>query len=208
MHSQTAFEQGLSSRGYRAIAGVDEAGRGPLAGPVVAAAVIAGPDTRIEGVADSKKLSPARRTELAARIRECALAVGVGMASHREIDEINILQASILAMHRAVENLPLPPDFLLVDGNRFHHPALPFETVVKGDATCFAIAAASIIAKVERDACMEQLDALWPEYGFARHKGYPTAEHIDAIRRLGFTPVHRRTFIVKQLVQTEAFPHE
>lgn len=206
MNGYSRMEFDLFARGRQRIAGVDEAGRGPLAGPVVAAAVILAPDCRIEGVSDSKKLTAAAREEAAARIRACAFAWATGSCTPGEIDTHNILQASILAMHRAVEALPAPPDFLLVDGNRFHHPALPFETVVRGDALCFSIAAASILAKVERDRVMCALDARYPDYGFARHKGYPTRAHVDALRRLGPTPEHRRSFSVKALMsQGEIF---
>ncbi|MAT39134.1 MAG: ribonuclease HII [Ectothiorhodospiraceae bacterium] len=205
MASFTAFESKLQSQGIFRIAGVDEAGRGPLAGPVVAAAVRFEPDAIIEGIADSKALTPTRREALAAAIEGANADFGIGVASPQEIDEINILQASILAMHRAIASLHNPPEYLLVDGNRFHHPALPFETIVRGDARCYSIAAASILAKVHRDRIMLELDAQYPEYGFARHKGYPTSEHIEAIREFGYTDIHRRSFVVKALVQTEAF---
>jgi ribonuclease HII len=201
MRTFSEHERQLFRDGRRLIAGVDEAGRGPLAGPVVAAAVIFPQDLLLEGIGDSKALSAPRRELLAGRIREAALGVGIGMADHDEIDALNILAASILAMHRAVAALPAQPDFLLVDGNRFHHPSIPFATVVRGDATRFSIAAASIIAKVHRDALMEELDRHYPGYGFARNKGYPTALHIEALRSLGRSPVHRRTFVVKRLVE-------
>lgn len=195
----SGIERECRARGFRRIAGLDEAGRGPLAGPVVAAAVLLAEETEIPGVDDSKKLSTRERGRLFDEIHSRALAVGVGAVSPREIDERNILQASILAMHLAVERLPLQPEFLLVDGNRFHHPRLPFRTVVRGDASCLCIAAASIIAKVTRDRIMVELDALYPEYGFARHKGYPTRRHIDALREFGPSEIHRRSFVVKQL---------
>jgi ribonuclease HII len=199
MNALSAYERDLLRRGYRHIAGVDEAGRGPLAGPVVAAAVIFSEDALIRGVGDSKTLTERQRDRLADSIRERALCWAIGEASPGEIDEINILQASILAMHRAVEQLPLWPDYLLVDGNRFHHPSLSFETVVKGDGRCFSIAAASILAKTHRDGIMRRLDAEYPGYGFGGHKGYPTKAHIEALRRLGSSPVHRKSFSVKQL---------
>ena len=201
MNGYSTREFDLLARGMHAIAGVDEAGRGPLAGPVVAAAVIFDPGIRIEGVGDSKVLNAGQREELAAQIQRNARAWAVASSSPGEIDEINILQASILAMHRAVDALPVAPDYLLVDGNRFHHPLLRFETVVKGDALCFSIAAASILAKVERDGIMCALDAEYPDYGFARHKGYPTRGHIEALRRHGPCELHRRSFTVKAFTE-------
>jgi ribonuclease HII len=201
MRAFSLLEQEFFNNGLHSIAGIDEAGRGPLAGPVIAAAVILPGDCLIEGVNDSKKLRPAERKRLAAVIRDMALAVGIGTADHLEIDEINILQASILAMHRAIDALGMRPGMLLVDGNRFWHPTLPFHTVVAGDATCFSIAAASILAKVARDAILDDLDRAYPAYGFARHKGYPTRAHIEALRQHGPSPVHRRSFVVKRLAQ-------
>ncbi|CAK0773556.1 RNase HII [Gammaproteobacteria bacterium] len=177
------------------VAGVDEAGRGPLAGPVYAAAVILDPARPITGLADSKKLSPLRREVLAATIRERALAYAVARAEVEEIDRLNILQASLLAMHRAVAELSVAPQLILVDGNRC--PAglpCPARAIVKGDATEPAISAASILAKVARDIVMLELEAVWPGYGFARHKGYPTADHMEALVRLGPCPEHRRSF--------------
>ncbi|MBE0645997.1 MAG: ribonuclease HII [Bacteroidetes bacterium] len=199
MHTFGHIECDLIAAGITLFAGVDEAGRGPLAGPVVAAAVMFAPGTVIDGVADSKALSAAQREAAASIIREHAISFGMGMASPEEIDDINILQASMLAMRRAVAAMDTPPGFLLVDGNRFAHETLPFRTVVKGDALCFSIAAASILAKVERDAIMRELDAHYPQYGFARHKGYPTAAHVAALRDHGPSPVHRRSFTVKSL---------
>ncbi|MFV8818272.1 ribonuclease HII [Haliea sp. E17] len=176
------------------IAGVDEVGRGPLAGDVVAAAVILDPARPIAGLRDSKKLTAARRETLAEEIRARALGWCVARASVAEIDELNILQASLLAMHRAVEGLVPQPGFVLVDGNRL--PRWPYraEPVVKGDDRVPAIAAASILAKVQRDAELVELEALYPGYGFAAHKGYPTAVHLAALRELGVTPAHRRSF--------------
>ena len=185
------------------VAGVDEAGRGPLAGPVVAAAVIFEPDVLIASVNDSKKLTEKKREELYHRIRESSLAVGVGIVSHEVIDRINILQASILAMHKAIEQLAVPPMQLLVDGNFFRHERYPVENIVKGDALSHSIAAASIIAKVTRDALMREYDEVYPQYGFAKHKGYGTPEHIGAIHRFGFCEIHRRTFRVPPLVVRE-----
>ena len=182
------------SRGTELLAGVDEAGRGPLAGDVVAAAVILPADCRIPGLDDSKKLSPARRDTLFERIRAEAIAWSVGRADPSEIDELNILQASLLAMRRAVDALQPSPQFVLVDGNRL--PVWDYEALalVSGDALVPAISAASILAKVTRDREMQALDGRYPGYGFALHKGYPTAEHLDALRRLGPCAVHRRSF--------------
>lgn len=176
------------------LAGVDEVGRGPLAGDVVAAAVILDPCRPIPGLRDSKKLSSTRREALAAQIREHALAWAVARASVAEIDALNILQASLLAMHRAVQALDPQPDCVLVDGNRLPRWDYRSEPVVGGDDRVPAIAAASILAKVQRDRELVALDALYPGYGFAAHKGYPTAAHLQALRRLGVTPVHRRSF--------------
>ena len=180
------------------IAGVDEAGRGPLAGPVVAAAVIIAPGSAIPGVADSKTLTPARRAELAARIRAGSAAWALGQASAAEVDRLNILEATLLAMRRALDGLAVArivPELALVDGNRC--PAdLPFpaRAVIRGDVTEPAVSAASILAKVHRDREMERLGRRWPQYRFADHKGYPTAAHVERIRRYGPSPIHRRTF--------------
>jgi ribonuclease HII len=176
------------------VAGVDEAGRGPLAGPVVAAAVILDPRQPIEGLADSKKLTARRREQLFEKIRAQALCCAIAEASVEEIDRLNILQATLLAMRRAVEGLRLPPALVLVDGNRL--PALPMraEAVVGGDAIVPAISAASILAKVYRDRWCAAIDADWPHYGFAAHKGYGTAAHLAALRTHGACEHHRRTF--------------
>lgn len=176
------------------LAGVDEVGRGPLAGPVVAAAVILDPAKPIEGLADSKKLSEKKREQLAEQIREHALAWSLGRAEVEEIDHINILQASLLAMQRAVEALPIAPHKALVDGNRLPRLSCAAEAIVGGDNTVEVISAASIIAKVARDREMVELDAIHPGYGLAKHKGYPTKQHVEALRTLGVTPIHRRTF--------------
>jgi ribonuclease HII len=183
------------------LAGVDEVGRGPLAGDVVAAAVILDPRRPIDGLRDSKKLTARRREELAVLIKERALAWAVARASVAEIDSINILQASLLAMHRAVAALSIQPGFVLVDGNRVPRWDYAAEAVVKGDDRVPAIAAASILAKVQRDSELIALDAIYPGYGFAAHKGYPTVAHLQALNELGVTPVHRKSFApVKNLL--------
>lgn len=176
------------------VAGVDEVGRGPLAGPVVAAAVILDPARPIAGLDDSKRLTAARRVRLDAEIRSHALAFALGRAEAAEVDALNVLQASLLAMQRAVAGLRLPPGHVLVDGNRTPALPVPATAIIGGDGRVLEIAAASILAKVARDAEMIALDALWPGYGFAGHKGYPSQVHLDALRRLGVTPLHRRSF--------------
>lgn len=193
------YEKKYWSRGIVHIAGVDEAGRGPLAGPVVAAAVVFPPHVAIEGVNDSKQLTAKKREQLFDEILDRALSVGIGIAGHEEIDRINILQASICAMNRAIAQLSPAPEQLLVDGNFFRHPVHPVENIVKGDARSHSIAAASIIAKVTRDRMMVELDALYPEYRFAQHKGYGTSAHLAAILRFGYCPIHRRSFHVQKL---------
>jgi ribonuclease HII len=176
------------------ICGVDEAGRGPLAGPVCAAAVILDPARPIAGLDDSKKLAPRVRERLAADIRRDALAWSVAWAGVEEIDRLNILQATLLAMRRAVDGLAVPPRRALVDGNRCPALACPAEAIVGGDGKVPAIAAASILAKTARDALMRELDARHPEYGLARHKGYPTVAHLAALRRHGVIDIYRRSF--------------
>mgnify|MGYP003605235711 FL=1 len=176
------------------VAGVDEAGRGPLAGPVVAAAVILDDQRPIAGLADSKKLSPARREALCDEIRAHALCFSIAEASVEEIDRLNILQATLLAMRRAVQGLRLKPVMVLVDGNRLPVLDVPAEAIVKGDARVQAISAASILAKVHRDRWCAQLHERYPQYGFAGHKGYGTAAHMAALRAHGACPEHRRTF--------------
>jgi ribonuclease HII len=176
------------------IAGVDEAGRGPLAGPVIAAAVILDPQRPIRGVADSKQLTPLQRSRLEVKIQARALSWAVGRAEVEEIDCINILQATLLAMQRAVAALDPAPRHALIDGDRCPRLSCPAVAIVRGDQKVAAIAAASILAKVARDREMEALDARYPGYGFARHKGYTTREHVRALRRLGATPIHRRSF--------------
>ncbi|RDE18525.1 ribonuclease HII [Motiliproteus coralliicola] len=186
------------------LAGVDEVGRGPLCGDVVTAAVILDPSRPIEGLADSKRLTDKRRAGLFDQIREQALAWAVARANVEEIDQLNILHATMLAMQRAVDRLDPVPEFVLIDGNRCPNLTMPSEAVVKGDSRVAAISAASILAKVTRDREMESLDQLYPDYGFAKHKGYPTAQHLEALERLGPTPFHRRSFgPVKRLLQED-----
>ncbi len=184
----------LSTQGYRWIAGVDEAGRGPLAGPVVAAAVILQPGDEIPGVRDSKKLTPGRREELYQLITSCALSWGVGIVGPREIEQHNILRATIKAMEEAVLNLDPVPDFLLIDGIVPLPIDIPQRSLAKGDDLCPTISAASIVAKVTRDRLMLEYHRIYPHYNFACHKGYPTKEHREAIRTYGCCEIHRRTF--------------
>jgi ribonuclease HII len=187
--------------GYLRIAGVDEVGRGCLFGPVYAAAVILDPARPVRGLADSKTLVEERREELAGQIRACAIACAVGFATAAEIDRINIRQASRLAMRRAVEAIQPACDYLLVDALTIDFP-VPQQALIKGDSRVRSIAAASIVAKVERDRVMAELDAQYPGYGMARHKGYPTPEHREALLRLGPTPLHRRSFApVREVLQ-------
>ncbi len=176
------------------IAGVDEVGRGPLAGPVVAAAVILDPENPIEGLADSKKLSEGKRNKLDIEIREKALCWSLGRAEIEEIDDINILHASLLAMRRAVEGLSIQPEHAQIDGNRCPELSCTSEWIIKGDQKIACISAASIIAKVARDTEMLEMDILYPGYGFVSHKGYPTKVHMQALLDLGVTPIHRRSF--------------
>ena len=193
------YEGEAREQGYTAVCGVDEAGRGPLAGPVCAAAVILPAGLVIEGVNDSKKLTEKKREELFPVICEKALAYGIGWADEREIDEINILQATYRAMKRAVESLPLTADYALIDGNRMPPLAIPGTTIVKGDALSMSIAAASILAKVSRDRVMVQFSREYPQYGFEQHKGYGTAAHVQALREYGPCPLHRQSFLQKIL---------
>ena len=187
------------SSGYDVVAGIDEAGRGPLAGPVVAAAVILPPGLVIEGLNDSKKLSEKKREALFEIITEKALAFSIAEASHDEIDEYNILGATMLAMKRAADGLSIKPDLLLIDGNRATGFDTPVKTVIKGDALIPSISAASILAKVTRDRICLEMDALYPEYGFKVHKGYPTKLHRERVVALGPCPEHRRSFLKKIL---------
>jgi ribonuclease HII len=192
-------EKEIFARGYKLIAGVDEAGRGPLAGPVVAACVIVGPDFKISAdlaaVNDSKKLSAKKREKLFGLIKEQVLAVEIGLVGQKTIDQINILQASFLAMKRALAKVELKPDFILVDGNlKIPKLAQPQEAIIGGDAKVFCIAAASIIAKVSRDWLMSEFDKQYPGYNFAVHKGYGTKDHLEKIKALGPCPLHRLSF--------------
>lgn len=191
------YEKEAAARGFCAVCGIDEAGRGPLAGPVYAAAVILPPDCVIEGLNDSKKLTEARREKLFDVIVEKAVAYGIGSADEKEIDSLNILQATYLAMRRAVEALPAPCDYAMVDGNRMPPLPVPGETIVKGDAKSASIAAASILAKVSRDRVMMQYHEQYPAYGFNAHKGYGTRTHYAALEAYGPCPIHRLTFLKK-----------
>ncbi len=191
------FEHQCYDEGFEIVCGVDEAGRGPLAGPVCAAAVILPRDLEIEGLNDSKKLSDKRRRALFEQITAQAVSYGIAFATEQEIDEINILQATFLAMRRAMERLTVRPSIALIDGNRETDFGLPVRTIVKGDSLSANIAAASILAKVTRDDFMMQQAELYPQYGFDVHKGYGTRAHYDALRKYGPCPIHRRTFLKK-----------
>ena len=191
------IEDELFANGIAVICGVDEAGRGPLAGPVCAAAVILPPHLEIPGLDDSKKLSDKRRRELFPIIKEQAIAYGIGLASHEEIDEINILQATFLAMKRALAQLEGKADFALIDGNRETDFGIPVQTVVKGDSRSANIAAASVLAKVTRDDIMEAMAVEYPQYGFEIHKGYGTKAHYAALTEHGPSPIHRMSFLKK-----------
>ena len=192
-----AIEDECRAEGYTVICGVDEAGRGPLAGPVCAAAVILPANLEIPGLDDSKKLSDKRRRELFPIIKEQAIAYGIGLADEKEIDEINILQATFLAMERAIAQLEGKADLALIDGNRARDFGLPVKTVVKGDSLSASIAAASILAKVTRDDMMEAYAGEYPGYGFEIHKGYGTKAHYAALTEQGPSPIHRMTFLKK-----------
>ena len=191
------YEREAFAEGFAVVCGVDEAGRGPLAGPVCAAAVILPRETVIEGLNDSKKLTDQKRRALYDVITERAVACGIAFASEQEIDEINILQATFLAMERAMQKLTVRPQLALIDGNRAKDFGLPVRTIVHGDSLSASIAAASILAKVTRDQLMEELDGEYPQYGFAVHKGYGTKRHYEALREFGPCPIHRRTFLKK-----------
>ncbi|GFI61384.1 ribonuclease HII [Clostridiales bacterium] len=191
----SAFENQLRNSGYTLICGVDEVGRGPLAGPVMAAAVILPAECRIVGINDSKKLTPAKREELSAQIKEEAVAYAVGSVSPAEIDSINILQATYKAMQKAINRLTQKPDFILADAVTIPNIAIPQRGIVHGDAKSITIGAASIVAKVERDLMMCEYEEIYHGYGFARNKGYGTEEHITALKELGPCPIHRKSFI-------------
>lgn len=191
------IEQECFDQGFQVICGVDEAGRGPLAGPVCAAAVILPANLQIAGLNDSKKLTDKRRRELFPIIKEQAIAYGIGLASHEEIDEINILQATYLAMERAIAQLSVKPDMALIDGNRAKDFGIPVRTVVKGDSLSASIAAASILAKVTRDDLMLEAAQAYPQYQFDVHKGYGTKAHYAALTEYGPSPIHRMTFLRK-----------
>lgn len=192
-----AIEEEAFAQGITVVCGVDEAGRGPLAGPVCAAAVILPKNLEIPGLTDSKKLTDKKRRELFPVIQEQAIAWGIGLATEKEIDEINILQATFLAMKRALSQLNVRPELALIDGNRETDFGLPVKTVVKGDSLSANIAAASVLAKVTRDDMMVEMDREYPQYGFAVHKGYGTKAHYEALREFGPCPIHRMTFLKK-----------
>lgn len=189
------YENEGYSKGYVYIGGIDEAGRGPLAGPVVASVVVFKPNTKIEGVNDSKKLSEVKRDELFDIIKEEALDYGIGIVNHEEIDEFNILNATYMAMKKAVNCLDKTPDYLLIDAATIPGIDIDQKPLVKGDSKSISIAAASILAKVTRDSIMYQYDEMYPEYGFKSHKGYGTKEHYEAIEKHGITPIHRKSFL-------------
>lgn len=191
------IENSLYAEGYKMICGVDEAGRGPLAGPVCAAAVILPKGLELPGLNDSKKLTDKKRRELFPIIKEQAIAYGIGLASHEEIDEINILQATYLAMERAIAQLEGKADYALIDGNRAKDFGLPVRTVVKGDSLSASIAAASVLAKVTRDDIMLEMAEKYPQYGFEVHKGYGTKAHYEALREHGHSSIHRLSFLKK-----------
>ena len=188
------FELARQQSGYKQIAGIDEAGRGALAGPVIAAAVILPTYCNINGLRDSKQLSPKQRAHLFDEIYNVAVSIGIGSADHRVIDRLNVLEATLLAMQEAVRKLTPPPDYLLVDGLNLPEVGIVGEAIPKGDSRSYSIAAASIIAKVTRDRLMVELDPIYPNYGFSRHKGYPTSQHRQAIAQFGASDIHRRTF--------------
>ena len=195
--SMWEIEDSFYTQGYQVICGVDEAGRGPLAGPVCAAAVILPEHLEIPGLTDSKKLTDKKRRALFPVIQERAIAFGIGFASEQEIDEINILQATFLAMRRAMEQLKVRPDLALIDGNRETDFGLPVRTVIKGDSLSLNIAAASVLAKVSRDDVMLRLAETYPAYGFDIHKGYGTRAHYEALEKFGPCPIHRKSFLKK-----------
>ena len=188
------YERNCRQSGAKAVAGLDEAGRGPLAGPVVAASVILPEGVFIKGLNDSKKLSPQKRDELYEIIQKEAVSVGVGIVDEKSIDEVNILNATKLAMKAAIDSMKVKPDFLLIDAVELEGLEIKQKAIIRGDSLSASIAAASIVAKVTRDRIMEEMDKTYPEYGFCRHKGYGTEEHIDAIKKYGICPIHRISF--------------
>ena len=205
------FDKAFYNESIKIIAGVDEAGRGPLAGPVVAAAVIFDKDFHIEGVNDSKKVSASKREELFDKIICTSLSCGIGIVDNEEIDSINILQASLKAMKIAVSRLTYTPDLVLIDGNKTFNSSLNLKAIVKGDSKSFSIAAASIIAKVTRDRLMQAAALEYPVYGWESNKGYPTKKHFDYIEKFGITPLHRKSFLKKAFgeeLKLFAAPHK
>ena len=196
-HNMWEIEQQFFSKGFQFVCGVDEAGRGPLAGPVCAAAVILPADLEITGLDDSKKLTDKRRRELYPIIKEKAIAYGIAFADHKEIDQINILQATFLAMERAIDALAVKPDIALIDGNRAKDFGIPVETIIHGDSRSASIAAASILAKVTRDDYMLEMAKVYPGYDFEIHKGYGTKAHYASLAEYGPCPIHRMTFLKK-----------
>ena len=201
------IERRYSRGGFERVAGIDEAGRGPLAGPVVAAATVFDPSDSIKGIDDSKRLAEKRREELFGVIMERALDVGIGISRQEEIDEINILAATRLAMQRAISNLRSEPDCLLIDGLLLPGVAIFQDAIIGGDAKCRCIAGASIVAKVIRDRIMRAFDLRYPGYGFSRNKGYPTREHLTAIREMGILPIHRKSFApVRRIIEKMVLP--
>ena len=192
------IEKDLHEKGFKYICGIDEAGRGPLAGPVVVASVIMPADSMIEGVNDSKKVSEKKREKLFELIKEEAISYGIGISWQDEIDEINILEATKKSLTQSIKELKVKPEIILVDALRnIDTLGVPYRSIIKGDAKSYSIAAASILAKVTRDRIMRQMDEVYPEYGFAKHKGYGTASHMAAIREFGLCPIHRRSFTKK-----------
>jgi ribonuclease HII len=193
------YEKNLWRKNYNLIAGVDEAGRGPLAGPVVAAAVIFPRNLLLPGVDDSKKLNAEKRKILYRNIIENCITFGIGIISETVIDKINILNSTLLAMKQSIDKLNIKPDYILIDGNQFYDEKIPHQTIVKGDQKSFTIAAASIIAKVFRDYLMMEYSRMYPAYNFTRHKGYGTKEHVRIIDEIGWSDIHRKTFEIKSL---------
>ena len=192
--AMNAFELACQQNGYKQIAGIDEAGRGALAGPVIAAAVILPINCSIDGLNDSKQLTPKQRDQLYEEIHRVAMSISVGSVDNQAIDNLNILNATLLAMKEAVEKLTPQPDYVLVDGIHLPQVDIPSEAIPKGDSRSYSIAAASIIAKITRDRLMMELDRTYPNYGFLKHKGYPTSQHRQAIAQFGASEIHRHTF--------------